>query len=58
MIQKLALQKRTKVDSSQLNLSDIGVKHLKPTNPNVVKNFKLFLNNMILFLVVLFKVRW
>lgn len=56
MIQKLALQKRTKVDSSQLNLSDIGVKHLKPTNPNVVKN--LFLNNMILFLVVLFKVRW
>lgn len=48
VIQKPVLQKHTKVNLSQLNLTPPEVESLKLTNPNL-KNFKLFFSNMILY---------
>lgn len=48
VIQKPVLQKHTKVNLSQLNLTPPEVESLKLTNPNL-KNFKLFFSNTILY---------
>ena len=39
----------TKVNLSQLNLSQTGVKYVKLKILNVIKNFKLLFNNMTLY---------
>lgn len=48
MIQETTLRRLTDVNISQLSFTQIGVEYVKLTNPNVIKNFKLFFNDMIL----------